>query len=116
MRNSSSFRSNSLINNSLPPDFIKELKFQITTSSDRTIKCRAYAKGINDRIYEAGHYFEKSYEVFDAFHRPSRWEIYVKRMKFWSYYLRLVLSRKFKFLRPTLRYTKRLDPNQEIRI
>jgi hypothetical protein len=105
-----------LVSNSLPSDFIRELKFQITIYADRGMKCHGYAKGINDRTYEAGDYYEKSYETFDAFYIPSRWEKFISKIKFWSFYWRFKLFRRIEILRPTIRYTKRLDPNQEFKL
>ncbi len=104
-----------LVNNSLSPDFLIELRFHITIKGNRGMRCHGYAKGINGRVYEAGDYFENSHEVFDAFYNPF-WEDIISNLKHRWFVLKMILWRKYRIGGFTLRYTRRLDPEQKIKI
>jgi len=96
-----------LHSNSLPDDFIDEVKFQITVDHiNRIICCEGYAKGTNGKIYSSKPYFEKSFEIFTALNPPYKEKIERKAKSFIGR-LRFILWRKFKIGK--LQYKKRLE-------
>ena len=64
--------SKTLKSNNLPPDFIKEAKFEIRISDNRELICDGYAKGTNDKIYKSKPYSEQSFEIFKVFNRTYK--------------------------------------------
>ena len=98
--------SKTLKSNDLPPDFIKEAKFEIRISENRILVCDGYVKGINDRIYKSKPYSEQSFEIFKVFNRTYQDNVakgvsgIIGRIKFY-------LWRKFKIGK--ISHTKRLE-------
>lgn len=84
-----------LESNSLPADFIVEVKFIIKISHDRWITCSNYSKDKDGRVYKSKDFIDKSHDVFKVFDPISK-QVILENIKPRTSKLSIVLNQLFR--------------------
>ena len=95
-----------LKSNNLPPDFIKEAKFDIKITKERKIICSSFTLDKNGKVYKSKDYMEQSYNIFNVVN-PSTKQLIKEKSNSLIGRFRFFLWRKYNI--GNLRYTKRIE-------